>query len=75
MYNRATWIQQYVPRAAIPDSERKWPLVAGGRRIQGRYTANTVVGTLQKLPAKAGGRSPKGSAVAGTTVKVKVAFI
>ena len=31
-------------------------------------TAKTVVGTLQKWPAKAGGRSHKGSAVAGTTV-------
>ena len=30
----------------------------------------TVVGTLQKWPAKAGGHSPKGPAVAGTTTVV-----
>ena len=50
----------------VRTSERKWPLVAGGRRDI--TMANTVVVTLQKWPAKAGGRSPKGPAMAGTAV-------
>ena len=42
-------------------------MAAGYRDIN---TAKTVVGTLQKWPAKAGGRSPEGPAVVGTTVVV-----
>ena len=43
-------------------------LAPRGRRPSDTGTAKTVVGTLQKWPAKAGGRSPKGPAVTGTTV-------
>ena len=50
---------------ATSGSERKWQVAAGYRDIN---TAKTVVGALQKRPAKAGGRSPKGPAVADTTV-------
>ena len=44
------------------ESDPSWQVAAGYRDIN---TAKTVVGTLQKWPAKAGGRSPKGPAVAG----------
>ena len=37
--------------------------------------AKTVVGTLEKCPAKAGGRSPKGPAVGGTTVQFDQAMV
>ena len=47
------------------ESDPSWQVAAGYRVIN---TAKTVVGALQKRPAKAGGRSPKGPAVAGTTV-------
>ena len=40
-------------------------MAAGYRDIN---TAKTVVGILQKWPAKEGGHSPKGPVVAGTTV-------
>ena len=47
-------------------------------QVAARYrdinTAQTVVGALQKWPAKAGGRSPKGPAVAGTTVLLTISF-
>ena len=53
----------------------RWPPDTGILTPRIVNTANTVVGTLQKWPAKAGGRSPKGPAVAGTTVQAyKVAF-
>ena len=47
------------------ESGPSWQVAAGYKDIN---TSKTVVGTLQKWPAKAGGRSTKGSAVAGTTV-------
>ena len=37
--------------------------------------AKTVIGTLQKWPAKAGGRSPNGPAVAGTTVTIYLEYV
>ena len=53
------------PPPVRSESGPSWQVAAGYRDIN---TAKTVVGTLQKWPAKAGGRSPKGLAVAGTTV-------
>ena len=53
------------PPPVRSESGPSWQVAAGYRDIN---TAKTVVGTLQKWPAKAGGRSPKGPVVAGTTV-------
>ena len=51
--------------SAYSSTCHEWQVAARYRDIN---TAKTVVGTLQKWPAKADGRSPKGPAVAGTTV-------
>ena len=53
------------PPPVQSESGPLWQMATGYRDIN---MAKTVVGTLQKCPAKAGGRSPKGPAVAGTTV-------
>ena len=53
------------PPQVRSESGQSWQVAAGYRDIN---RAKTVVGTLQKWPAKAGGRSPKGPAEADTTV-------
>ena len=53
------------PHPVRSERSPSWQVAAGYRDIN---TAKTVVGPLQKWPAKAGGRSLKGPAMAGTTV-------